>query len=614
MKKLIPLINTLQDVFNTIGGELVELPQIAVVGCQSSGKSSVLEAVVGKDFLPRGSGIVTRRPLVLQLVHANPGEEQYAEFLHKKGEKFKNFDAMRQEIIDETERECPTNRAVSPKPINLRIQSPNVPNLTLVDLPGLTKVAIEGQDPRIVEQIHMMVRNYVAPSHTLILAITPANQDIANSDSLKMAREVDPDGTRTIGVITKLDLMDAGTDAGAILRNEVYPLRLGYIAVVNRSQKDIDARKKMADALQAEQQFFAQHAVYRPLSDRTGTAVLSVTLNRILIEHIKRELPALRTRVEELIKDKERELERYGEDPAGSPMNAHQLVVSIITTYCTKFSDLIAGKVGDQVEDDLKGGARISRIFKDVFEREIKDAPALSSNDSGLCREVWWMMRNHSGITVPIFVSHQAFESVVRRRIENLRFPALKAVNLVSNEILNIHAQVHFPDLERYPQVKDAIRNEVEDLVNSCVEPTNQFVNDVIDNEKQFINTARHDFRGAAVLAEKKQKDQVPQKLTSKQIEQQNVKTLVNLCARYFELVRLQVVDIIPKAIVMMLVEGSTTKLQNVLVQKICGSGIAEDIMKEDPRITQLRRKCMELLGALRQARTLLNEVRSFSL
>jgi len=102
--------------------------------------------------------------------------------------------------------------------------------------------------------------------------------------------------------------------------------------------------------------------------------------------------------------------------------------------------------------------------------------------------------------------------------------------------------------------------------------------------------------------------------MTSKQIEQQNVRTLVNLCARYFELIRLQVIDIVPKAIVMMLVEGSTTKLQPLLVQKICGSGIAEDIMREDPKISSARKKCLETLDALRQARSLLNEVRSFSL
>ena len=72
MDAVIPLINDLQNVFNTAGGDLVDLPQIIVVGCQSSGKSSVLEAIVGRDFLPRGAGIVTRRPLVLQLVHVGP--------------------------------------------------------------------------------------------------------------------------------------------------------------------------------------------------------------------------------------------------------------------------------------------------------------------------------------------------------------------------------------------------------------------------------------------------------------------------------------------------------------------------------------------------------------
>ena len=69
MEQLIPVINKLQDVFNSVGGEQIDLPQIVVVGSQSSGKSSVLENIVGKDFLPRGSGIVTRRPLILQLIN-----------------------------------------------------------------------------------------------------------------------------------------------------------------------------------------------------------------------------------------------------------------------------------------------------------------------------------------------------------------------------------------------------------------------------------------------------------------------------------------------------------------------------------------------------------------
>ena len=108
-----------------------------MVGSQSAGKSSVLENFVGKDFLPRGSGIVTRRPLVLQLVNVENGE--WAEFLHAKGKRFTNFTEVRKEIEAETDRMTGSNRGISPIPINLRVFSPQVLNLTLVDLPGMTR-------------------------------------------------------------------------------------------------------------------------------------------------------------------------------------------------------------------------------------------------------------------------------------------------------------------------------------------------------------------------------------------------------------------------------------------------------------------------------------------
>lgn len=77
---------------------------------------------------------------------------------------------------------------------------------------------------------------YVTPKNALILAISPANQDLATSAALKLAREMDPNGDRTIGVITKIDLMDAGTDALQYLQGSVYPLKLGYFGVKCRSQ------------------------------------------------------------------------------------------------------------------------------------------------------------------------------------------------------------------------------------------------------------------------------------------------------------------------------------------------------------------------------------------
>lgn len=224
MEALIPIINKLQDVFTTIGSDTIQLPQIVVVGNQSSGKSSVIESLVGKDFLPRGPGIVTRRPLILQLTNVplddkvqRSAEEgtlglvEWARFLHTKNKVYSNFDEVRLEIEAETDRMSGSNKGICPEPINLKIYSPRVVNLTLVDLPGITKVPVGDQPPDIELQIKELLLKYIANPNSIILAVTAANTDFATSEALKLARDVDPDGRRTLAVITKLDLMDAGT-------------------------------------------------------------------------------------------------------------------------------------------------------------------------------------------------------------------------------------------------------------------------------------------------------------------------------------------------------------------------------------------------------------------
>jgi hypothetical protein len=100
------------------------LPTVVVVGGQSSGKSSVLESIVGRDFLPRGSGIVTRRPLVLQL-HKTDDKVEYAEFLHLPKKRFTDFGAVRREISEETDRITGRTRQISPVPIHLSVYSSN---------------------------------------------------------------------------------------------------------------------------------------------------------------------------------------------------------------------------------------------------------------------------------------------------------------------------------------------------------------------------------------------------------------------------------------------------------------------------------------------------------
>ncbi|KAJ1933806.1 vacuolar protein sorting-associated protein 1, partial [Linderina pennispora] len=191
----------------------------------------------------------------------NPDE--WGEFLHLPGKKFYNFDEIREEIVHDTEVKTGKNLGISPLPINLRVFSPRVLTLTLVDLPGLTKVPV-GDQPRDIErQIREMITKYITKPNAIILAVTAANTDLANSDGLKLAREVDPDGTRTIGVLTKVDLMDKGTDVIDILAGRVIPLRLGYVPVVNRGQKDIVSKKTISSALDNEREFFESHPSYQ---------------------------------------------------------------------------------------------------------------------------------------------------------------------------------------------------------------------------------------------------------------------------------------------------------------------------------------------------------------
>jgi GTPase SAR1 family protein len=312
MEQLIPIASKLQDVLGALGQNTsLDLPQIVVVGGQSSGKSSVLEGIVGRSFLPRGHGIVTRRPLILQLYNTQAlteGEEEdeqygeaghgstdadaeeWGEFLHMPGRKFYDFSAVRSEIVRETERLTGRNKGIHPTPIHLKVYSPKVLALTLVDLPGMAKVAVGDQPVDIEEQIREMSLQYISNPNAIILAVTSANTDIANSDALKLAQAVDPYGNRTVGVLTKLDLMDPGTDASDILNNKIIPLRRGYIAVVNRGQKDVDGDLSIREGLRKEEAFFRNHPSYsrnRTLMAKCGTRPLAKALNNMLMHHIR---------------------------------------------------------------------------------------------------------------------------------------------------------------------------------------------------------------------------------------------------------------------------------------------------------------------------------------
>jgi dynamin GTPase len=492
MQQLIPIVNRLQDAFASLGVPLtLDLPQIAVVGSQSAGKSSVLENFVGRDFLPRGSGIVTRRPLVLQLIFA---KQEYAEFVHCKGRIFTDFDLVRKEIEDETDRATGSNKGISNIPINLRVYSPNVLNLTLIDLPGMTKVAVGDQPPDIEIQIRNMLMEFITKENCLILAISPANADLANSDALKIAKEVDPQGLRTIGVITKLDLMDEGTDAREILENRLLPLRRGYIGVVNRSQKDIDGRKDIKAAMAAERKFFLCHPSYKHMADRMGTPYLQRTLNQQLTNHIRNTLPNLRNKLQSQLLSMEKEVEEFKNFRPDDPARKTKAMMQMVTTLAQDLEKSIEGAGSEISTKELSGGAKINRIFHERFPFELVK---IEYNEKELRKEITFAIKNIHGIRTGLFTPDMAFETIVKKQIERLREPSLKCADMVVNELTTV---IHkcTEKMMRFPN----LREESERVINTRIREREQKTKDqlilMVDIQLAYMNTNHEDFIGFA--------------------------------------------------------------------------------------------------------------------
>ncbi|KAK3051477.1 mitochondrial dynamin GTPase Msp1 [Extremus antarcticus] len=225
-RKMIEIRSLLQ----TIGqSETLTLPSIVVVGSQSSGKSSVLEAIVGHEFLPKGSNMVTRRPIELTLVNTPKSHAEYGEFPALGLGKITDFSQIQKTLTD-LNLAVPEKDCVSDDPIQLRISSPNVPDLSLIDLPGYIQVEAFDQPTELKVKIQDLCEKYIqAPN--VILAISAADVDLANSTALRASRRVDPRGERTIGVVTKMDLVDPQRGA-QMLADKNYPLRLGYVGVI----------------------------------------------------------------------------------------------------------------------------------------------------------------------------------------------------------------------------------------------------------------------------------------------------------------------------------------------------------------------------------------------
>ncbi|KAH7835945.1 hypothetical protein Vadar_031343 [Vaccinium darrowii] len=484
MESLIGLVNRIQracTVLGDHGGEGLSLwealPTVAVVGGQSSGKSSVLESVVGRDFLPRGSGIVTRRPLVLQLHKIERGTE-YAEFLHAPKKRFTDFASVRKEIADETDRITGKSKQISNIPIHLSIYSPNVVNLTLIDLPGLTKVAVEGQSESIVEDIENMVRSYVEKPNCIILAISPANQDIATSDAIKLAREVDPTGERTFGVVTKLDLMDKGTNALDVLEGRSYRLQHPWVGIVNRSQADINKNVDMIAARRKEQEYFESSPEYGHLASKMGAEYLAKLLSKHLETVIRQRIPSIIALINKTIDELNAELDRIGR-PIGVDGGAQ---LYTILEMCRAFDKVFK----EHLDGGRPGGDRIYGVFDHQLPAAFKKLPLDRHLSINNVRKV---ISEADGYQPHLIAPEQGYRRLIDGSLGYFKGPAeasVDAVHFILKELVR-KSIAATEELKRFPSLQSDIATSANDSLEKFRDESRKTVLRLVEMESTYL-------------------------------------------------------------------------------------------------------------------------------
>ena len=199
-------------------------------------------------------GVVTRVPLELRLVRKSDAKIPYEVFYHPKfkNEKYQDFGVVKQKILELTDLLAGVKKEIVDNPIKLTVTSSYCPDLTLIDLPGITRIPLEGSNQgKDIEQVtKKLCAHYCSDNSTIILCVIPANADLTTSDALKMALELDAEKDRTIGVLTKIDIMDQGTSAKDILTGKIVSLKLGFFGVKNRSQFDLNNKMRVEQALE----------------------------------------------------------------------------------------------------------------------------------------------------------------------------------------------------------------------------------------------------------------------------------------------------------------------------------------------------------------------------
>lgn len=594
----------------------LETPKVVVVGTQSSGKSSVLNGILALDMLPIGRNMVTRTPLHLQLIQTSPDSEMAVEFgsyiegqwkiekrlkLTTPEPSLVEINNVRDEIERQTIKRAGKGMGISFKEIIMKFYSPNVPNLSLIDLPGLTMVACtdKGQPKDIKDQIRALVSKYIEPEKSLVLAVMSARTDLETDMALDLIKEFDPKGQRTIGVLTKVDLMNAESDICDYLYNNVsidLRLKYGYYAVRNRSNSEMITMTHK-QGLEREHEYFSTHQSYGKLDDETqkrlGISNLGHSLSQILIEHIRKSLPELLATLKEMQMEMEKVVKTMGTSIPDDDDSKAAYLNSIINNFSDQFINSLE-KRGSIIN--------VGRRLRDHFITFRNDITNVNPFDGPEYDMEYYnnVIRNCEGnhmslYSLPIEAPEYCLRDNDRKPFWKLLRPALGCLQNVSTDLRQLVEEViAYQHLDRFPRLSNKLRELINnDVIDPAESMTRGKLNELIQAEEGYIWTHNPKFNDELKeIASKNNND--------------NADLLRQIVIKYYIVIREVAEHNIPKTIMLFLVREVEKTLYNTL---FINSNNLVEVLHEKPEEEEKRQKYKNCLKALKLANQIFEKI-----
>lgn len=499
---------------NTLSNTLA-LPRLVVVGTQSSGKSTLLNRLICMDLLPTGNEMVTRAPLHMYLKNSakNPAYIDFGSFHNGKWKSIKKINItmpiptneevgeVRNTIVEITNHKAGQSKNISYSPIYMNIQTPYIPELQLVDLPGLTMVACrdKGQPKDIKEQIKRLVSSYIKQDQTVILSVMAARTDLETDLALDLIKEIDPLGKRTLGILTKVDLMNVNTDISSYLSNTIskdLQLFYGYYALKNRSSKERETQT-ILEGIQLEKSFFQNHPVYKKneFTKNLGVISLGSALSSILQSKMRQSIPVFRALLNNKLEIVKKDLDSIGEtipeEVEGLKLLLHKTIIDIGAI----FKNSVLG-----YSTNLPYGREIKEVLVSCRKNIERIDPFTENTDFSkeyLRNYILNSQGNHMSISyTPIHLLEHCFSQSETHPFRYLCEPTKKCCSEVKQILRTILENILEENkYKRYPNLCTTIKNifldkRLEELEQYTLKKIDEF----LSIEETYIWTCDEDF------------------------------------------------------------------------------------------------------------------------